>query len=122
MYSSLNIAKCDGQKKTTNTLSTPTSSSKRPFSNSSTFDTPVSIALPASKKMKTEEILLKQRPLAEMMRPKVLDDIEGLSPTSKLFIDLPGSYLNADAADATYTQLSGRSGRSGRCLICKRGD
>ena len=33
-----------------------------------------------------------------------------------------GSYLNADAADATYTQLSGRSGRSGRCLICKRGD
>lgn len=86
-------AKCDGQKKTTNTLSTPTSSSKRPFSNSSTFDTPASIALPASKKMKTEEILLKQRPLAEMMRPKVLDDIEGLSPTSKLFIDLPVSKL-----------------------------
>ena len=35
---------------------------------------------------------------------------------------LHGSCLNADAADATYTQLSGRSGRSGRCLICKRGD
>ena len=47
--------------------------------------------------MKTEEILLKQRPLAEMMRPKVLDDIEGLSPTSKLFIDLPVSKLPVSA-------------------------
>ena len=51
-----------------------------------------------------------------------------VSVTTSLFMALvklkseKGSYLNADAADATYTQLSGRSGRSGRCLICKRGD
>ena len=48
------------------------------------------------------------------------ENVENLYKVVK--INGKGSCLNADAADATYTQLSGRSGRSGRCLICKRGD